>query len=129
VPGFGSLGKFFGKTVSDGAAFAAGVAVGPALAPAVEDVKAAAWAEHKSRRLDAARMAELVAEGKLSEAAGADEAHQTGVSDGRFAWLIDLAYSAPGLSDVLTLWRRGEIGIDQVNAALDKMKIQPELRD
>ena len=38
MPSFAGLGKFFGRTASEGAAFAAGVAVAPALSPVVREI-------------------------------------------------------------------------------------------
>ena len=38
MPSFAGLSKFFGRTASEGAAFAAGVAVAPALSPVVREI-------------------------------------------------------------------------------------------
>ena len=56
------LARFFGRTASEGAAFAFGVAAGPVLAPAVEELKNEAWSKYESRRLDAGTSAAIVAE-------------------------------------------------------------------
>ncbi len=126
MPGFGSLGKFFGRTVSEGAAFAAGVAVAPALEPVVQDVKNQAWTEHPSRPLDAGRAAELVAEGKMRTADAEHEAAMSGFDGDRLQLLIDLAFTGPGIAQALTLWRRGEIDTAGMNAALAKAQLLPE---
>src|SRR5512142_3415051 len=91
----GLLGRFFGKTVSEGAAFAFGVATGPVLAPAVEIARQEAWSTYASRALDAAEAALLVAEGFWTEDQGAAEAARHGVNSERFALMVDTARTAP----------------------------------
>ena len=50
----GFFTKFFGRTASEGAAFALGTAVGPALTPAVREIVNEAWSKFQRLRHKAA---------------------------------------------------------------------------
>lgn len=132
MPRFGALGRFFGKTVSEGAAFAAGVAVAPTLAPAVELVRQEAWqtaVSHNTglggRALDAGEVAGIVAEDVEREPWGVDEAAKTGINADRFAALLGEALNAPGLGTLFESWRRGDITDTDFRHGLRKAKLEP----
>ena len=124
MPRFGALGKFFGKTVSEGAAFAAGVAVAPALEPVVQDVKNKAWSEHASKPLEAGDVAGIVAEDVELQAWGIGEATLTGIDSARFVALLGEALNAPGLGELMQMWRRGLIDDAGFTHGLRKMKLE-----
>lgn len=124
MPKFGSLGKFFGKTVSESAAFAAGVAVAPALEPVVQDVKNKAWGEHTSKPLEAEAAAAIVAEDVAAQPWGEAEAAYTGISQGRFDRLVQEALNGPGVGQLLVAYRRGFITDAQFVHGLRKAKLE-----
>lgn len=125
MPSFAGLGKFFGKTVSEGAAFAVGVAVGPTLEPGVQEIKNEAWALHQSRPLEAETAAAIVAEDVELRDWGTDEAKKTGVSPSRFDALLGEALNAPGIGQLFELWRRGKITDEGFAHGLRKAKLEP----
>ena len=132
MPKFGSLGKFFGRTVSEGAAFAAGVAVAPTLSPAVEEVRQEAWRAAATkgvgtggRSLDAGTAAAIVAEDVERESWGQREASYDGINAERFVALLGEALNAPGLSELFAAWRRGLITEADFTHGLRKMKLEP----
>jgi len=103
------LSRFFGRTASEGAAFALGVATGPVLAPAVEEVKNEAWRTHPSRTLQPGDAAEIVAEDVERRDWGANEATAHGVNGDRFDALVGAVLNAPAVAALLELRRRGAI--------------------
>lgn len=125
MPKFGALGKFFGRTVSESAAFAAGAAVGPALAPEVELLRTQAWARSPFRPIDAETVAGIVAEDVEREPWGEDEAARSGVNADRFAALLGEALNAPGIGELFSLWRRDLIDDAGFEHGLRKAKLEP----
>lgn len=126
MPSFGSLGKFFGHTVSEGAAFAAGLAVAPTLHPVVQQVANEAWSKYQTRPLDPASLAEIVAEHVEREGWGATEAAKNGISPGNFAALVEATRNAPGLETLLEARRRGFITPAQLDHGLDKARLEEQ---
>jgi hypothetical protein len=117
--------KFLGRTASEGAAFAFGVATAPVLHPAVRELENLAWAQYQSRPLDAGAAAAIVAEDVEQAAWGAGEASQTGVNQERFNALLGEALNAPGIGELYELWRRGEITDADFAHGLRKGKLEP----
>lgn len=103
----GLLAKFFGRTASEGAAFAVGTAVAPALRPIVQDIYNEAWATHPTRPVDAALLAEGVSTRQLDRAWARAEAALTGIDGGRFDRMVLAFDTGPGVPTALRLWRRG----------------------
>jgi hypothetical protein len=103
------LGRFFGRTASEGAAYAFGVATGPVLAPATETIRQQAWQQYQSRVLGLGDIAGIVAEDVELQGWGEDEASRIGINKERFDALLGEALNAPGLGELYQLWRRGEI--------------------
>jgi hypothetical protein len=103
------LAKFFGRTASEGAAFALGVATGPVLYPAVREIEQEANKLYPSAALDPGDAAEIVAEDVELRGWGAEQAERHGLNGERFDALTNAIRNAPGLPDLLALWRRGEI--------------------
>jgi len=117
--------KFLGRTASEGAAFAFGVATAPVLHPAVRELENLAWAQYQSRPLDAGAAAAIVAEDVEQAPWGADEASQTGINHSRFNALLGEALNAPGIGELYELWRRGEITDADFAHGLRKAKLEP----
>lgn len=118
------LGKFFGRTASEGAAYAFGIATGPVLRPATETISQEAWMHYRSRALGWGDVAGIVAEDVELESWGADEVSRSGLSEERFKALLGEALNAPGLGELYALWRRGAIDGDGFAHGLRKAKIE-----
>jgi hypothetical protein len=119
------LSKFFGRTASEGAAFALGLATGPVLYPAVREIEQQANKLYPSRALDAGEAAGIVAEDVELRDWGANEALLHGVDGPRFDALLGEALNAPGLPELLALWRRGLIDTAGFEHGLRKAKLEP----
>jgi len=120
------LGKFLGNTVGEGAAFAAGLAVAPALAPLLRALENETWSRFPDQPLDAQTVAQAVAEGHITEKVGAAEAALTGISPARFQELVTFARVGPGVGLALQLWRRGLTDDTGVALALERAGLEPE---
>lgn len=103
------IGGFIGNSLGEAAAFAAGLAIGPVLRPYLQELENETWAGTPTRPLDAALMAQGVAEGKIAAGAGAGEAALTGISASAFASLVTVLKQAPGIATGLELIRRGQL--------------------
>lgn len=119
------IGRFFGRTASEGAAYAFGVATGPVLAPATETVRQDAWKVYPHRTVPVGVAAAIVAEDVASLDWGREEATRQGIGNDRFDAMVSEAREAPGLSTLLELWRRGIIDGDGFNHGLAKAKLEP----
>ena len=119
------LSRFFGRTASEGAAFAFGLATGPVLRPATETIAQEAWMHYQSRALGAGDVAGIVAEDVELQAWGESEASRTGINKERFDALLGEALNAPGLNELYALWRRGEISDGDFAHGLRKAKLEP----
>lgn len=124
MPSFGALGKFFGRTVSEGAAYAAGVATGPVLAPEVELIRQQAWQRVKTRALDAETAAGIVAEDVAKLPWGENEASLTGVDEDRFRRLVDETLNGPGVGELLRILRRRPDRYSTFQHGLRKAKLE-----
>ena len=119
------LSRFFGRTASEGAAYAFGVATGPVLAPATESIRQEAWKHYASRALSWGDIAGIVAEDVEQQAWGEGEAALTGLNQSRFDALLGEALNAPGIGELYQLWRRGEIDDAGFAHGLRKAKLEP----
>ena len=132
IPGLGAFGKFFGRTLSEGAGVATGLAVAGALEPEVQGLINDSWSLDPSRPLRPEDAATIAAERPALADWAHGEARQSGVSGPRFTLLLQAAQTAPGLAQLLELWRRGFIGPDDVTHGLHKAKLEgdwiPQLR-
>lgn len=118
------LAKFFGRTASEGAAFALGLATGPVLYPAVREIEYEANRIYPSVALDAGTAAGIVAEDVELRDWGASEAESHGVNGTRFDAMLGEALNAPGLPELLALWRRGLIDNKGFTHGLRKAKLE-----
>jgi hypothetical protein len=119
------LSRFFGRTASEGAAFALGVAVGPVLAPAVRELENTAWSTYTTRPLSPGDAAEIVAEDVALQPWGEAEASLTGVDAERFDKLMQAVRNAPDLGSAFELWRRGLVDDGDFEHALRKARLEP----
>lgn len=120
------LSRFFGGTVANGAGFAFGRASSPVLSPAVEKIRQEAWRTYPDYPLEPGVLATGVAQGQVDPAWAADEALNNGVNGERFARLVDIANTGPGMAAAFDLWRRGVIPQARFEAALKRGGIEDE---
>jgi hypothetical protein len=126
MPSFAGLTKFFGRTASEGAAFAAGLAVGPALAPELQDLINETWHLHPSRVPDAGTLANGVAQGQIDRDTAALWATYHGINGDRFDALVNIANVGPGIPAAFDLWRRGIIDERGFRRAAQRVGLEPE---
>src|SRR5207248_4117254 len=125
MPSFAGLGKFFGRTASEGAAFAAGVAVAPALSPVVREIVNEANAKYSTHPIDATTAAAIVAEDVEQFDFGRTEASFNGMDETRFRAVLGEVLNAPGLGELYAMWRRGLISDSDFAHGLRKAKLEP----
>lgn len=109
--------------------FAIGAAVAEALRPEAVQLGQEAWSVHPVRALNAGVAANVVAEDLRSRDWGAGEAEQEGIDGGRFDAIVEATRTAPGVAELLNVWRRGLISESMVDHGLAKAKIEPQYRD
>lgn len=120
------LTKFFGRTVSEGAAYAAGLATGPVLRPVTREVESEIWKLHPDKPIDAEIAAAIVAEAVELQDWGANEAKSNGIDGDRFDALVREALTAPGLETLYAALRRNLISKAQFVHGLRKAKLETE---
>lgn len=120
------LGRFFGRTASEGAAYAFGVATGPVLAPATETIRQAAWEQYPARVPAVGALAEGVAQGQVDPGEAQAWAAKQGFGTDAFAALVEIANTGPGMGAAFDLWRRGIITTPRFKAALKRNGIEDE---
>jgi hypothetical protein len=123
------LARFFGRTVSEGAAFAMGVAIGPALSPAVRVLVNEAWNKYPTMPLQAVELAQGVASGQVDREWAVNEAQNTGISVDRFAHLIRIFDTGPGVEQAYRLWHRGILNEAGFRRACKREALEPEWID
>lgn len=124
MPSFAGLSKFFGRTASEGAAFAAGVAVAPALSPVVREIVNEANAKYQTHPVSPNDAAAIVAEDVDTYPWGEQEAAFNGIGPDRFKRLWGEALNAPGLGELFAMWRRGLISDADFTHGLRKAKLE-----
>jgi hypothetical protein len=120
------LTKFFGRTASEGAAFALGTAVGPVLRPAVQELTNAAWLAHPARPIDPVLAAQAVAQGQIERVWAETEVRYSGIDGERFDRLVAAFDTGPGVATAFQLWRRGIIDEAGFRRAVKREGIEPE---
>lgn len=116
--------RFLGRTASEGAAYAFGVATGPVLAPATESIRQEAWEHYATRIPPVGVLAEGVAQGKVDPDTAAKWAKQQGYDKGPWGVLVAAAKEGPGTGYAFELWRRGLIQDGDFEGALLTAGIQ-----
>jgi hypothetical protein len=123
------LTKFFGRTASEGAAFALGTAVGPVLSPAVQELTNAAWLAHPSQPVDPVLVAQAVAQGQISRVWADTEVRYSGIDGERFDRLVAAFDTGPGVATAFQLWRRGIIDEAGFRRAVKREGLETEWID
>lgn len=108
--GGGILGRFLGNTIAEGAAFAAGVAIGPVLGPPVQELRNRVNGAYPFVYPGAELLAAGVAQGQIAEPLARKWASYHGIGDDAFSGLVAIANSGPGVAEAFHLWRRGVLG-------------------
>lgn len=116
--------RFFGRTVSEAAAFAIGGAVEGTLEPAVQELKNVAWSAAPFLPIEPETVAGIVAEDVDTYDWGLQEASLSGIGDARFAALLGEALNAPGLAELFEAWRRDLIDDAAFEHGLRKAKLE-----
>ncbi len=118
--------RFFGRAASEGAGFAFGLATGPVLSPAVQDLRNEAWSKHTSVPLEPGDAAEIAAEDVEALAWARREANQHGVSNTRLDALVGAVLNAPAVAELLALRRRGLITDTRLAHGFRKTRLEGE---
>lgn len=116
--------KFFGRTVSEAAGVAAGIAVASPLRPVVQLVENETWALHPDKPVSLGDAAAIVAEDVEKDAWGVQQASWTGFSEDSFRAVLGEALNAPGLGELYAMWRRGLISDADFTHGLRKAKLE-----
>lgn len=103
------LGRFFGRTVSEAAAFGAGIAIGPVLGPPVQELRNVINAAYPVAPPDAVLLAQGVAQGQIDADTARTWASYNGFGDQQFDAMVAVFDSGPGVAQAFELWRRGQI--------------------
>lgn len=126
MPKFGALGKFFGRTVSDSAGFAAGVAVAPTLAPGLEKLRQETWSRAAFRLPEVGTLATGVSQGQIPLDTAYKWALAHGFDKAAFDALVNIANTGPGVPTAFDLWRRGVIDEAGFRRAAKRQGLEPE---
>jgi hypothetical protein len=118
------LAKFFGRTASEGAAYALGVATGPVLTPSVEELKNVAWRANASKAIDPNLAAAIVAEDVEQRDWGAHEAAAHGINGANFDAILGETLNAPGFGELIRILRRHPNGGADFEHGLRKAKLE-----
>jgi len=106
----------------------AGIAIGQALedavAPTFEVLTQTSWRNHPTKVLDPATAAQVDAQRLGGKVDTQDDAQRNGVGAARYSLLQQLAHTAPGVAEALTLWRRGDVETADFVHALEKAALE-----
>lgn len=120
--------KFFGRTVSEAAAFALGGAMRSPLEPPLAELTNQTWARFVDSGItlptEPGDAAEIAAEDVASEEWAKDQAKQRGVGGDQMDKLIAAQRIAPALGTLLESWRRGFIGDADFIHGLNKARLE-----
>jgi hypothetical protein len=122
------IGRFFGRTISDGAAFAIGASTSRTLNPILQEVANAAWDKHPDAPLSPEEAAALDAADQWTPEHATQEARYSGLNGSRYAGLRYLTEEGLDLSQAFEAWRRGLLDDDGFTAALQKARVAPRWR-
>jgi len=118
------LSRFFGRTASEGAAFALGLATGPVLYPAVREIEQEANKVYPTAAIDPGDAAEIVAEDVDQLSWGEGEAALHGLTGDRFDLLVNAVLNAPGMGELFQARRRGLIDDATFRHGLRKARLE-----
>lgn len=120
------IGRFLGNTIAEGAAFAAGVAIGPVLGPPVQALRNTVNAKYPFVYPDALTLAEGVAQGQVDPDTAKAWALYHGIGPEAFAALVNIANTGPPLGQAMELLRRGVWTPGQYSTALNRQGIEKQ---
>ena len=118
----GVIARLLGRGAAETAAFAAGIAIGPTLAPEIEFLKNESWAAVTSKALDAGTAAEIAAEDVDRYPDMEQQAAYNGIAAQLFRDLYGVVLTAPGDGELLQMLRRATITEDDFAHGLRKGK-------
>lgn len=128
TPGF-SFASILENATSEAAAFAAGLAIAPTLAPLLRALENESWSLAPERRLDLLLAAAVTAENYALKGDMQTEASFSGWDQTRFDWAYDVTVTAPGFGELLAMLRRNdEVAIDFTHG-LRKAKLETQWDD
>jgi hypothetical protein len=107
---------------------AIGAAARTAIEPQIEPARQLAWSNNRNRILELGELAELVAEGLVSEADVDDLVKRNGYELDSLRAIVATRLAAPELGTLLTARRRRDITAAEFDDGLAKLKIKPEFR-
>jgi hypothetical protein len=126
-----AIPELLGLSISEGIAFALGLAMGPALEPLTQEIKNESWSSVVSRSkgdiskpLEVGDLAAIVAESVEALNWGRTEARKTGIRQEDFDALFHAEQDAPGFGTLLQLLRRGLIDAADFEHGLRKAKLE-----
>jgi hypothetical protein len=105
------------------------VAVGPALAPLVEEARQAAWFLNASRLPDVGALANGVSQGQIDSDTAYSWAKRHGFGKDAFGALVNVANTGPGVPAAFDLWRRGIIDQAGFRRAAKRQGLEQEWID
>ncbi len=107
---------------------AIGAAARTAIEPQIEPARQLAWANNRNRILELGALAELVAEGAVTEGDVDELVGRNGYQSASLRALTEIALHAPDLNLLMTSRRRKEISAEQFDDGLAKLRIKPAYR-
>lgn len=120
--------KFFGKTISESAAFALGGAMRSPLEPPLAELTNETWITFVDAGItlptDPGDAAEIAAEDVASVDWAKGQAKQRGIGGDQMDKLIAARRIAPGLGTLYEAWRRGFIGYEDFVHGLNKARLE-----
>lgn len=120
----GLVGGFAQNAGEQLIAFAIGAAAAEALRPEAVGLGQEAWSANPDKALDAGTAAHIVAEAIQGAGWGAGEAAQEGINGDRFTALVESVLTAPGVPELLTLYRRGDIALADLAHGFRKSRLE-----
>ena len=126
-----AIPEILGLSVSEGVAFALGIAIGPAVEPLAQEAKNKSWTfavdrsdGEFSRPPEVGALAAIVAESVEALGWGRQRAKEQGINQEDFDALFHEAEEAPGFATLLQMLRRNLIGLDDFEHGLRKAKFE-----
>lgn len=124
----GYFGRFFGNTIGEAAAYGIGGALQEPIRPLLQELANETWATATAagvgKPLSPGEAAEVVAEDVELHDWGVRQAGEAGFTEGTFDAVLGAVLNAPGVPQLLTLWRRGEITDADFVHGLRKAKLE-----
>ena len=120
--------KFFGRTISEAAAFALGGAMRAPLHPPLVELTQETWEKFVGAGVSLVPVVEIVAEGvaqgKVSASDAEPWATKQGYGGDAFNALVQIAKTGPGMAQAFNLWRRQQVDEAGFREALQLLGLQ-----